>query len=164
MSNYVVIRSSFIDTRAEALDYFAARIVGERLLTVGGVEVRIRVPHDGIHIFTTDPGELPLEPGERVERRVQGGRVDVRRFSLERARLLDEVYTAIERFTVSTGGTGRQGGENRLLHGPALPDGQHMRVVLRPEGGTRFACVSAYPVAKDVWLAARRDRRAKFPP
>jgi hypothetical protein len=67
-------------------------------------------------------------------------------------------------FTASVPGTGQGGHEKRMLHGPALPDGRYMRVVLRPGPGDAFTCISAYPVSRDAWLEIRRSKRAKFPP
>lgn len=165
MSNYVVIRSALIETRQEALDYYAARIAGLHTIVCYGRPVRIAFPREGTHMFSEDaaPG-TPLAPEDRVVRRVHGGRIEERRFSLDRARLLDLVPVAIERFVVSIPGTGPSGRENRMLHGPALNDGRYLRVVLRPGPGSDWTCVSAYPVSLDVFRSCVRAKRARFPP
>lgn len=163
MSSYVVVRAALLATRQEAVDYYAARVAGLRTLTVAGRSVEVVFPSDGTHLYSEEPkGEIP--PAETVVRRVPGGRVEVRRFSLDRARLLDDVTDAIQRFTVSIPGTGPASRENRLLHGPRLPDGRYLRVVLRPGPLDRWTCVSAYPVEARVWLDACRAKRARFPP
>lgn len=105
-----------------------------------------------------------LAKAERVVRRVAGGRIEIRAFSLDRARLLDHLLVAIERFTVSVAGTAPTGRNNRMLHGPALNDGRYLRVVLRPGPDDAWTCVSAYPVTVDVWRAMVRSTRARFPP
>src|SRR5205085_884691 len=104
------------------------------------------------------------DPVVPVERRIGGGRVERREFSLERAQLMDRILPAIHDYTVSIPGTGHRGAENRMLHGPRLPNGRYMRVVLRPGPGDAFTVVSAYPVEHGTWMAACRSRRAKFPP
>jgi hypothetical protein len=165
MSDYVVVRSAFIATRQETVDYYAARIAGVRLVRCYGRDVQILFEHDGTHLFSEsvdDESSVPKD--ERIVRRVPGGRIEVRRFSLKRAQLLDDVTVAIAKYTVSIPGTGPQGREKRMLHGPCLPSGEYLRVVLRPGPRDMWTCVSAYPVSRDMWLAANRAKRAKFPP
>lgn len=163
MSNYVVIRSKFIASRQEAVDYYAARIAGTRTITCHGREVVVIFPADGTHLFSEDASHSDIPAHERVVRRVAGGRTEVRRFSLERAVLLDEVASAIANFTVSVPGTGADGREKRMLHGPALADGRYLRVVLRP-GPNSWTIVSAYPIDLELWRQMVRAKRAKFPP
>jgi hypothetical protein len=159
----IVATSASIADRADAVAYFYSKIAGVRNVRVGEAEVAIRIPRDGIHVFTESPGEAPLSASERVERTVRGGGTELRRFSLDRARLMDQIFIAIGRFTVSVGGTGVKGGENRLIHGPRLLDGRYLRVVLRPEGKLRYVVVSTYPVNEDVWRRSFLDRKARFP-
>jgi hypothetical protein len=163
MSDYIVIRSAFIERPHEAVDYYAARLAGARVIACHGRNVEIHFEADGTHLFSEDVGSIVADHA-RIVRRVKGGRIEVRQFALERARLLDQVVTAIERFTVSIPGSGGMGREKRLLHGPRLPDGQYLRVVLRPGPGKAWTCVTAYPVSEVAWREAVRARRARFPP
>ncbi len=163
MSNYIVIRSAFIERPHEAVDYYAARIAGARVIACHGQNVEVHFEADGTHLFSEDVGPNVAD-GLRIVRRVKGGRIEPRQFALERAHLLDHVVPAIERFTVSIPGTGGMGREKRLLHGPRLSDGRYLRVVLRPGPGMAWTCVTAYPVSEFTWREAGRARRAKFPP
>ena len=167
--------SADIQTLAQARDYYRAELAGVRTVTCYGKRVRVVFERDATHLFSDGPDErLSAEeqqawveaiPAElRVERRLPNGKVEVRRFSEERARLMGHVLPAISGFTVSVPGTGNRGHEKRMLHGPALPDGRHIRVLLRPGPGDAFTCVSAYPVSSEVWVAMTRAKRAKFPP
>jgi hypothetical protein len=165
LSRFVVIRSELIETVEEAKDYFLERISGVHTLNCCGKSVGIFFERSATHLFSEEPqSDILVPPSEQVVRRVKGGRVEVRRFSLDRARLMDRVLEAVEHFTVSIPGTGQNGHEKRMLHGQRLPDGRYLRVVLRPGGPGDFTCVSAYPVNETVWLEARRAKRAKFPP
>jgi hypothetical protein len=175
-----VASSQNIATLDEARAYYAAHLAGVRNVTCYSKPVAIVFEREATHLFSDDPTSgmrnlAPAQqravfdaipPDQRVERRLPGGRVDVRRFNLERARLMDRVLPAVSLFTVSTAGTSARGRENRMLHGRALPDGRYMRVVLQPprDGYDAFTCVSAYPVSTDVWRAARAAKSAKFPP
>jgi hypothetical protein len=162
---YVVVRSELISTVAEAKDYYAERISGVHDVNCYGKTVRIFFESAASHMFSEEPPTGIVVPSaEQVVRRVHGGRVEIRRFSVDRARLMDRALEAVARFTVSIPGTGQRGHEMRMFHGPRLPDGRYLRVVLRPGDETDFVCVSAYPIDERTWLAARRAKSAKFPP
>jgi hypothetical protein len=75
---------------------------------------------------------------------------------------MDAVLPAISNFTVSIAGNGP--GERRVLHGPELPSGHYIRVVLRKGPGDAWTCVSAFPVNRGKWLEAMMSARSKFPP
>lgn len=103
----------------------------------------------------------PLQAGSVVvSQQVGPGQFEVRLFSLKRARLLDSILPAISLFTVST--VGQRG--HKLLHGPRLPNGEYMRVVLRKGPKTAWTCVSAYSVNHRDYMKAYNSRRARFPP
>lgn len=173
-----VTSSQDIANLDEARAYYAANLAGVRKVTCYGKPVAIVFESDATHVFSDDPtsGMRDMTPAQqravfdsiqldqRVERRLPGGRIEVRRFSLERARLMDHVLPAVSLFTVSVPGTSPRGRDNRTLHGQALPDTRHMRVALRPGPGDAFTCISAFPVSRDAWLATLRSKRAKFPP
>lgn len=167
--------STKIKTLEEAEVFYAEHLAGRRRVTCYGSIVAVVFPPDGTHLFSEGAPKDATEEeraafvagipsGERVERKIVKGKVEVRRFDVLRARLMDRVLPAISLFTVSVPGTGRDGHEKRMLHGPALSDGTHMRVVLRPGPGDAFTCTSAYTVSERVWLEMRRARPAKFPP
>ena len=168
MASYVVIRSELIETLDEARDYYRERLAAKHRITSYGRPASIVFEGDATHLYSVGlKGEDPrdLAPHERVARQISPGNVDVRRFNVERARLMDRVLPAISLFTVSNPeGGGPPGRQKRVLHGPALPSGERLRVVLRPGPGTAWTCVSAYPVSADEWLAACRLKRAKWPP
>lgn len=159
-----VASSQDIETVEHALAYYAEHPAGVRRITCHGKRVAVVFERDATHIFSeaADSRMSPEErkawqdaipPDQRVERRLANGRIEVRRFSLERARLLDHVLPAVSNVTVTVPGTPHRGQENRMLHGPALADGRHMRVILQPprHGRDVFTCISAYPVSMDVW-------------
>lgn len=167
--------STRIASLAEARAYYAEHLAGGRRVTCHGQRVEVVFERDGTHLFSIGPptdatdeereafiANIPEE--ERVERRLPNGKVEVRRFELRRARLMDRILPAVSCFTVSVPGTGRAGHEKRMLHGPRLPEGDYMRVVLRPGPGSAFTCTSAYPVPERVWLSMVKAKRAKFPP
>ncbi len=157
--------SADISTLGEARSYYAEYLVGQQVIECHGRPVTVFFERSATHLFSEEaPSGDALPAHERVMQRVKGGRVEERRFSLDRARLMDRVIDAISHFTVSVPGTGVRGHEKRMLHGPRLPDGRYLRVVLRPGGPGDFVCVSAYPVSEAVWLAMRRSKSAKFPP
>ena len=160
---------STIETVKDAQAFFSFCLAGSHKITCYGRAVTIVFESDATHLFSEapeDPNAIPAE--ERVERRIPAGkrpRVEVRQFSRDRARLMGEILHAISRFTVSVPSSGGPPGrQKRVLYGPQLPDGRWLRVVLRPGPETAFTCVSAYPVERHEWLAARRQPRAKFPP
>jgi hypothetical protein len=161
----VVLRSELISTREEALAYYASRVAGRRVLTCYGKPIAIVFEAEGTHFFSEEAKDgQAIEGADRIQRRVPGGRVEVRRFSIDRARLLDQIIPAIERFTVSIPGTGPGGREKRMLQGPAMKDGRYVRVVLRPGPGDAYTAVTAYPITIEKWRECVRARRAKFPP
>jgi hypothetical protein len=163
--------SDTITTAAEARAWYAQHLAGSHSISCHGRDVTIVFERDATHVYSvacSDPASL--RPDERVERIIPCGkgrtRVEVRKFAVERARLMRFIVPAVAKFTVSTPEAGgRSGNEKRVLYGPSLPfDFDRLRVVLRPGPGVAWTCVSAYPVTADEWLAARRLKRAKFPP
>ena len=154
----IVGGSEFIETLEQARAYYRAKLAGSHAIQVHGRDVTVVFEKDMTHAYSEESGN-----GELVTRYLGGGRRDVRHFSRERAQLLDHVLRAISLFVFSVPGTGRAGNAMRMLHGPALPGGQHLRVVLRPGPGDAWTCVSAYPVTSTVFFETKRARSAKFP-
>ena len=159
----MVERAALIATAAEAREYYETKLARAHSITCHGNPVTVVFEKDATHFYSEDP-KGSIGPEDIVTRTFPGGRCELRQFSLKRARLMDEVLRAVSGFTVSVPGTGRQGHENRMLHGSRLPSGEYMRVVLRKGPGTAWTCVSAYAVSHDLWLQMRRAKRAKFPP
>lgn len=163
------VSSHSIATLEEAQAYYAAKLAGRQVVhTRGGTRCIINFEAATTHLFSEEVSReafqlLPIE--ERVWRRLPGGRPEYRRFCLDRARLMDHVLPAIAGFVFSIPGTSAHGRGNRMLHGPALPDGRFLRVVLAPWAGApkEWTCVSAYPLPREKWLEARRAKSAKFP-
>ena len=162
---YIRTRSQYIESREEAEDYYRERLARPHQIQCRGVDVTIAFERQATHLYSVaHESDAPIDPLLLVRRQIAPYKFDDRVFSLERARLMDEVLRAITFFTVSTPGTGTRGRENRMLHGSALPDGRYMRVILRPGPGDAHTVVSAYPVTHDVWMQQRRAKKAKFPP
>lgn len=163
--DHVVWKSELIENEREARRYYQERYAKVHRLACYGKEIVIHFDGAATHLYTEEVrGVVP--PGVTVvRRRVAPGRFDERIFCLDRARLMDRVIPAIVNFSVSIPGTGPTNSVNRLLHGPRLPDGRYMRVVLQPSADSKmFYCLSAYPISHSVWANAHRSKRAKFPP
>lgn len=164
----IVICSAFIATRDEARDYYEAKLARAHALVVRGVSVAVVFERGATHLYSVevdDPTSIPAS--DRCVRNLGRGSQEVRRFSLERAVLIDEVLRAVTLYTVAQNAGGAKGREKFLLYGPALENGDHMRIVLRPGPGEAFTCVSAYPVDRATWVAAkgaRTGRPVPFPP
>jgi hypothetical protein len=159
------LRSADLETREHARQFYDRYLRGAHHLLCHGRPVTIVFEPGATHAYSEEPdGPEPIPPEERVVRRLPGGRTEERRFCLERARLLDQVLPAVCNYTVSVPGTGPAGRGNRMLHGPVLPSGGYLRVVLRPGPGDAWTCVTAYPVELRVYLDMRRAKSAKFPP
>lgn len=127
-----------------------------------GREVTLFFEHAAIHVYTEEyqtPSGLTI-----VRRRISPEVVEERAFSIDRARLMDHIIPAVRYFTFSLPGTGPENRENRLLHGPRLPDGRYLRVVLSPGPRDTWYCKSAYPIDAAKWMELRGARTAKFPP
>jgi hypothetical protein len=155
----LVEKAEDISTVDEAAAYYRAKLSGVRRVTCCGTRIDIVFPANYTHLYSDATGDGPT-----VSQTIAPGRVDVRYFSLKRARLMDHVLPAISGFTMSIEGQGAKGRENRVLHGPRLSSGEYMRVVLRPGPKAAWTCVSAFPVSAEAYTQAYRSRRAKFPP
>ncbi|MEI8255416.1 MAG: hypothetical protein WCJ30_07045 [Deltaproteobacteria bacterium] len=156
-----VDHSQLITTVNEARAYYAERLAGAHKIQSAGRDVTIVFERGATHLYSVEVTALPVVA---VTRRLGVGRIEAREFSLERARLMDEVLRAVSLYTVSVPGTGGRGRENRMVHGRRLASGQYLRVVLRPGPGDAWTCVSAYPVTEATWMQARRAKSARFPP
>lgn len=159
-----VERSELVTSLEEAREYYRANLAGVRRVTCCEKRIDVVFPADGIHLYSESPADPLPEGAVVVRQRIAPGRFDDRVFSISRAKLMDYVLPAISNFTVSIVGQGAKGRENKVLHGPRLPSGDHMRVVLRPGPEKAWTCVSAFPVSPQVWQEALRAKRAKFPP
>lgn len=166
VGDYVVWKSTLIETEHEARRYYQERLAKVHDIDCYGVEVKVIFEAAATHVYTEElpVGDPPLG-AVVVKRRLRQGVYDERLFSLDRARLMDAIIPAIAAYTVSIPGTGPTSGKNRLLHGARLPDGRYMRVALGPSADPKaFYCLSAYPVPHRVWAQAHSAKRAKFPP
>ena len=161
--------SDLIQTLDDARAFYAERLAGARTVTCGETKVvRIYCPPDLTHIYSIEEKDAAkrsaLSEAERVTREI-GAYVEVRRFDLDRARLMGRVLPTISNFLLSVAGPRRYGKEHRLLFG-SLPDARYMKVVLQPFAGQKRAhrLITAFPVSKMVFDDASRDPAAKFPP
>lgn len=163
--DYVVLKSAFIDTVEEAQAYYRQYLAASvKPVMCYGHEVRIRFERENTHPYSEDlTPENAHEP--QVQRKLGPGRFEVRAFSLERARLLDDILPAIAQHTGVIFERSPQE-RKRRLHGRRLPDNQYLRVILRPEGESDFdwICVTAFPVPHRKWMEDQRSPKTKFPP
>lgn len=156
-------RSECICNLKEAREYYRAKLVGAHHVSCHGKPVTIVFELEAVHLYSTQAPDSIPDGAEVVSQPARHGNFEVRIFSLRRARLMDQVLRAICLFTVSI--PGRAGpGERRVLHGPRLPTGEYMRVVLRKGPKKAWTCLSAFPVDATAWREARNARTAKFPP
>lgn len=161
----VVWKSELIANEREARRYYQERLGKLHRLLCYGKEVSVFFDPAATHLYTEEIRGVVPASAIVVRRRLRPGHFDERLFCLDRARLMDRVIPAITLFSVSIPGTGATNAANRLLHGPRMPDGRYMRVVLGPSDDPKmFYCLSAYPISHTVWATAYTSKRAKFPP
>lgn len=163
MANYTVTKSRYISSLEEARDYYQRKLARAHRVDCHGRGVTVVFEQAATHLFSVE-AVGKVSPELRVRRWLSPTKFEDRKFDLERARSMDDVLIAITHFTVSVPGTANSGHEKRLLHGPRLQTGNHLRVVLRPGPGDAFTCVSAYEISHDKWMEMRRSKAAKFPP
>jgi hypothetical protein len=153
------IASRFIDTRDDALSYYAHRLAGDHGVSIAGTALTVRFNPEEIHAFTDT--RSPCPPQDVVRRR--GGR-EIRCFSRERARLMDRMLEAVAKPAAAL--SARMPG-SVMLFGPADPGARRVCVVLGPD--TRDSGVwfvrTAYPVTAEAFVRAKRlHRPAPWPP
>ena len=159
---YVVLRSELIENSREARRYYEERLGGLHVVECKGRKVTLFFESAVNHVYTE---EKPTDANAvALTRRFASGNTETRYFSLDRARLMDQIIPAVKYFTFSLPGTGETTRENRLLHGPRLSDGRYLRVALSPGPRGTWYCKSAYPIDAKKWLLLRGAKTAKFPP
>jgi hypothetical protein len=167
LASYGVARSALIETLQEARDYYLDRFVGVRHITVKGRQVAIVFERAITHLYSESVDTFDgVPPNEKIMRNLPGGRVELRRFNADRARLLDQVLPTLANYCRSVPGTGARGHDNRLVFGWPMPDGRSLCVALSPWRNERmkWTCVSAYPVPPSKLAEVRRIKTAPFPP
>jgi hypothetical protein len=162
--DYVVIRSEYIADVREARRYYQERLAGRpHQVTCYGRPVVLFFDHGVNHAYTTDVSKG--QPGAAViTRDLRGGRRETRVFCLDRARLMDQIIPAVCAYSFTLAGKAPVERHNRLVHGPRLPDGRYLRVVLASGPRGMWYCKSAYPLTAAEWLYARSSVAIKFPP
>ncbi|HKY37149.1 MAG TPA: hypothetical protein VJN18_14490 [Polyangiaceae bacterium] len=161
-----VERSELITCLAEARQYYAVKLVGTRHIEVKGRRVAIVFERATTHLYSEEVKDLTgVPPAEKVVRNLPSGRQELRRFSLERAMLLDVVLPTLTNYCRSIHGTGPRGRDNRLVFGWPMTDGRSLCVALSPWRGEshKWTCVSAYPVSAAKLAEVRRNKPAPFP-
>ena len=98
-SEYNVCRATLIDTEREARRYYQDRFAGRggmRSISCYGRRVIVYFATGNNHAYTAAlPVPLPLGTAV-VRREISPGRFEERVFSLDRARLMDEIERAIQ--------------------------------------------------------------------
>ena len=129
-----------------------------------GREVTLFFEHAVNHAFTEEYDPMVHAAADIIRRRIGPSQYDDRVFSLDRARLMDHIIPAVKYYSFTIPGTGPSNRNNRLVHGPRLPDGRYLRVALSPGPRGSWYCKSAYPIEAAKWMALRGAKTAKFPP
>jgi len=156
--------SADIQTRAEAVAYYLAKLAGSHTITCRGNRIDIVFEREGTHLFSQGVDDInAILESELVTRNIGGGKRDCRRFCLDRARLMDFVLPAISNFIRCTGSKGAQSRQPREVHGPKMACGRHMKVVLRGGPGKSWVCLSAYPIDEEAYRKTSWQKPAKFP-
>lgn len=154
------VASRFIETREDALSYYSHRLVGDHRVTTQGAPIVVRFNPEEIHLFTDD--RAPCPPDDIVAREGRCG--EVRCFSRERARLLDQILPTVRAPAVVLralipGGV--------MLLGPADPAARRMCIVVAPaarEAGVFFVR-TAFPMSPKDFAAKRRSSKpTPWPP
>jgi hypothetical protein len=157
--DYCPWKSRFIDTAADALSYYAHKIVGHHDVAVRGVTIKIVFNPEEIHLFS-ERIEGPRGDGERIQRPGKSG--EERKFNRARARMLDELLGTLSEAAVIHEAK-MPGG--RAVYGPARADAPRLCVVIGPGSGGTWFVRTAYPVnAQEFAKAVRTGRAARWPP
>jgi hypothetical protein len=154
------IASRFIDTREDALAYYEHKFVGEHKILVTraarNVVVVVVFNQDEIHHFTDDRTPCPAE--DIVAR--NGRTREVRCFSRQRARMMDEILPTIAN-PVAVKESKIRGGA--ILFGPPHQNSQRLAVVVGADAGGRFFVRTAYLVSPKDFAAAQRNKARPWP-
>jgi hypothetical protein len=156
--------SSEISTRAEAQEYYRRKLVGAHHITCRGQSVDIVFESTDTHIYSEKVADINAIPEDQlVKKNLAGGKRECRQFCLDRAKLMDQILPAISLFVNCTGGDGGSSRAPRLVHGPKMPCGRYMRVVLRRGAGKSWVVLTAFPLSQDDYRKTTFSRPAPFP-
>lgn len=152
------IASEFIDTREDALSYYAHKLIGDHEVVVKGVRVVVRFNPEEIHHFTDK--RTPCPAGDVVRREGRSG--EVRCFSRERARRMDAILDTLKN-AARVHEAKIPGG--RLVYGPVDANAQRLGVVIGPGGNGVWFVRTTFPVSsKDFAAALRSAKPSPWPP
>jgi hypothetical protein len=141
------LASRFIDTREDALSYYAHRLAGDRPIAVKGAEITIRFNPEEIHLFTDERTPCPACDVIRRDGRSREVRCDI----------------------LDTPGPGRAVHRAKtpgglVVYGPAGANMPRQAVVIGPGAGVWYVR-TAYPVSAKAFVkACRSERPAQWPP
>lgn len=156
--------SDAITTLAEALVYYQSKLARSHTITCQGQRVQIVFERDGTHLFSEEVADIEAIPTDQlVTRDKNGGKRECRQFCLERAKLMDQVLPAISKFTRCVGGAQASNRRPKLVHGPKMPCGRYMRVVLRHGPGKSWVVVTAFPISELEYRKASWSEIVQFP-
>jgi hypothetical protein len=153
------IASRFIETREDALSYYAHKLVGDHRVDVGGVAMVVRFNAEEIHLFTDR--RAPCPAGDVMAR--AGRSREIRCFSAQRARMLELVLPTIQAPAVAHEAK-MEGGVK--LFGPAARSAQRLCIIVASDREANVYFVrTAYPVSPKDFAAARSSgHAAPWPP
>jgi hypothetical protein len=152
------IASRFVDTREDALSYYAHRLVGRHELDVKGTVVAVWFNPEEIHLFTDERTPCPACD---VLRRT-GASGEVRCFSRERARRMDEILATLRNPAAALVARIRGG---RTVYGPADSRAQRLAVVVAPGSDGAWFVRTVWPAtARSFRDACASNARAPWPP
>jgi hypothetical protein len=164
MDSADAISSELISSLTEAREYYRVKLARSHSITCGEATVTVVFEPDGTHLYSVEVEDFNAIPDDQVvTRNVGRGKREVRQFSLDRARLMDQVLPSVSNFIWCISSYGPPSRSPRLLHGPKMACGRYMRVVLSPGPRTAWTCLSAYPIDAGTFDQARRSKPARFP-
>lgn len=151
------IASRFIETREDALSYYAHKLEGAHSIVVGSVEIVIRFNPEEVHLFADS--RSPCPECDRIRRPGRSG--EVRCFSKERARLLDLVLPTLQ---APAKCVRAKDPRNVLIFGPSDPKSlRRLAVVVGPGGPGLWFVRTLYPVEPKAFRAYLRSPGVNWP-
>ena len=156
--------STEISTRDEARAYYLRKLVAAHRIDCKGQRIKIVFEEIDTHTYSKEVPDINAIPGDQlVTRNRGGGRRECRQFCPDRARHMDQILPAISDFGTCVGGNGGSRA-TKVVHGPKMACGRHMKVVLRPGSEeSSWYVVSAFPIDAEEYRKTTFSKSAKCP-
>lgn len=156
--------SAEITTLAEAVAYYKKKLVTAHKIDCKGQRIKIVFEEIDTHTYSEEVDDINAIPEDQlIKRNVGGGKRECRQFCLDRARHVDQILPAISDFATCVGGHGGSRA-TKILYGPKMACGRHMKVVLRPGSQeSSWYVVSGFPVSSEDYRKSTFSKASKFP-